>query len=81
LETAPTTTGIYKHHLQRHCVTLQKQPELVSALHAVISAIEPVQLDWILAYKLSSLGLVEQLGDRAIPSCELYQKYFGATKK
>jgi transcriptional regulator with XRE-family HTH domain len=81
LETAPTATGIYKHHLQRHCVTLHQQPELVSALHAVISSIEPVRLDSILAYKLSSLGLVEQSGDQAIPSCELYQKYFGANKK
>ncbi len=28
LETAPTATGIYSHHLQRHWTTLQKQPEL-----------------------------------------------------
>ena len=75
LETAPTAE-IYKHHLQRHWVTLQEQPELASALHTVIGATEPIRLDHILAYKLSSLGLIEQSGDKAIPRCELYRHYF-----
>ncbi len=76
LKTAPTATGIYHHHLQRHWVTLQEQPELVNALHAVISATEPIRLDCILSYKLSSLGLIVQSGDKVIPSCELYRHYF-----
>jgi transcriptional regulator with XRE-family HTH domain len=76
LETAPTPTGIYDHHLQRHWVILEEQPELARALHAVINATEPIQLAPILAYKLSSLGLIERLGDKAIPSCELYRRYF-----
>lgn len=75
LETAPTAK-IYKHHLQRHWVTLQEQPELASAFHAVIGTTEPIRLDRILAYKLSSLGLIEQSGDRAIAGCELYRHYF-----
>ncbi len=76
LETAPTATGIYNHHLQRHWATLEKQPELVSALHAVMSATEPVPLDSILAYKLNSMGLIERSGDRASASCGLYRQYF-----
>ena len=76
LETAPTVTGIYNHHLQRHWVTLYEQPELASALHAVICAIEPIRLDCILAYKLSSLGLIKQSGDKATLSCELYHQHF-----
>jgi hypothetical protein len=76
LETAPTATGIYSHHLQRHWVALQEQPELANALNAVIGATEPIRLDCILSYKLSSLGLIEQSGDTVIASCELYQHYF-----
>lgn len=76
LETAPTATGIYSHHLQRHLVTLEKQPELASALNAVMSATEPVQLEPIQAYKFSRLGLIKQSGDKAIPSCKLYRQFF-----
>jgi transcriptional regulator with XRE-family HTH domain len=76
LETASTSTGIYDHHLQRHWVTLQEQPELVQALDRVMSATAPIPLAPILAYKLSSLGLIERSGDKAIPSCELYRRYF-----
>jgi AAA-like domain len=76
LEMAPTSTGIYNHHLQRHWVTMEKQPELAQALDAVLNAVEPLQLEHILAYKLSSIGLIKQSGDKAVPSCKLYQQYF-----
>lgn len=76
LETAPTATGIYAHHLQRHWATLQKQPELAQALDTVLNTTEPVALDPILTYKLSSMGLIKLSGDRAIAGCELYRRYF-----
>ena len=76
LETAPTATGIYSHHLQRHWATLKKQPELAQALDTVLNATEPVTLDPILTHKLSSMGLIKQLGDRAIAGCELYRRCF-----
>jgi transcriptional regulator with XRE-family HTH domain len=76
LETAHTPTGIYSHHLRSHWVTLEKQPELASALNTIIDATEPVQLDLILAYKLSSMGLIKQSGDRVILRCELYRQSF-----
>jgi transcriptional regulator with XRE-family HTH domain len=76
LETAPTSTGIYSHHLQRHWVTLQEQPELAQTLDNIISATEPISLAPVLAYKLSSLGLIERSGDKVLPSCELYKQYF-----
>ncbi|NJR57187.1 MAG: serine/threonine protein kinase, partial [Acaryochloris sp. CRU_2_0] len=76
LETAPTATGIYNHHLQRHWVTLQEQPELAGALHAVMSNTEPVELEPIVAYKLRSMGLIEQSGNKAIPGCELYRRSY-----
>ena len=76
LETAPTATGIYRNHLQRHWATLEKQPELVQALDRVLNATEPVVLDPILTHKLSSIGLVKVAGDRAIAGCELYRQFF-----
>ncbi len=78
LETAPTATGIYSHHLQTHRVVLATHPELALALDAVLSATEPIALEPILAYKLSSLGLIERSGDTVIPGCELYQRAFTA---
>lgn len=81
LETAPESTGIYKHHLQRHWVTLQEQPELAKALDTIRRATEPVKLDSRLAYKLRSLGLIKQSGDKVIPSCKLYRQYFKSNQK
>ncbi|NEP61548.1 MAG: serine/threonine protein kinase [Symploca sp. SIO2G7] len=79
LETAPTATGIYRNHLQRHWANLEKQPELAQAFDTVLNAAETVALDPSLSYKLSSMGLIELSGDRAIVSCELYRRFF--TKK
>lgn len=76
LHSAPTSTGIYSHHLQRHWATLQDQPELAIALHAVMNANEPVPLEPILAYKLSTMGLIKLNDNKATPSCQLYRQYF-----
>ncbi len=76
LESAPTSSGIYNHHLQRHSAALKEQPELASALHTVMDATEPVPLEPILAYKLHSMGLIKPLGKNVVPGCELYRQYF-----
>lgn len=76
LETASTATGIYNHHLQRYRIILQEQPELASALHTVMSTTEPVELEPSVAYKLRSMGLIEQSGNKAIPGCELYRQSY-----
>ena len=76
LETAPTATGIYAHHLQRHRAALEKQPELIQALDRVFGVNEPVMLAPIHSYKLASMGLIEQSKDRAIARCQLYKQYF-----
>ena len=76
LETAPPAMGIYSHHLQRHWATLNKQPELAQALHTVFNSTEPVGLDPIVAYKLSSMGIIKQIGNKAVAGCELYRRYF-----
>ena len=77
LETSATLTGIFSHHLQRCMIALEEQPELASIFNAVIAATEPVQLDQISAYKLRSLGLINQSADSVSISCELYRQYYG----
>lgn len=76
LETATTSTGIYAAHLQRYGVSLQEDPILAEAFKQVIGTTEPVVLDPIPAYKLSSMGLITKLGNKAMPGNKLYQKYF-----
>jgi hypothetical protein len=76
LEIAPTSTGIYHHHLQRHWATLQEQSALAHTFRTLLNANEPVNLDSIVAHKLSSMGLIQQTGNEAIVSCKLYQQYF-----
>jgi hypothetical protein len=76
LTSATSATGIYSHHLQRHRVALEAQPELATSLNRIITASEPVQLEPIIAYKLSSMGLIQQSGDQVTLSYELYRQYF-----
>ncbi len=78
LKTAHTSSGIYAHHLQRHCATLAEQPELVKALDSVFNGNEPVALNPILTYKLSSMGIIKQSNGKAIAGCELYKLYWQA---
>lgn len=75
-DTAATPSGIYSHHLQRHQATLQEQPELAKALDIVINSQQPISLDSSITYKLISMGVIKQLRDKVIPTCELYRQYF-----
>lgn len=76
IKTAPTPSGIYGSHLQRHLATLQGQPDLAQALNQVMTANSPVSLDPIQAYKLSSLGLIRLAGNQATQGCQLYRQFF-----
>lgn len=81
LETAPTSTGIYAHHLQRHWVALEQQPNLAQALTQILNADEPIALNPIVTHKLGSMGLIKRSRDKAIVSCELYRQYFTSNIK
>ncbi|NES88365.1 serine/threonine protein kinase [Okeania hirsuta] len=79
LKTAPTSTGIYSSHLQRHQAKLQDEPELAIALSTAIHTTEPILLEPIYAYKLNSMGLVKLDGNKAVISHQLYRDYFQQT--
>lgn len=76
LETASTSLGIYQNHLQRHWIVLQKNPQLLQAINTLIDFPESVKLDPIVAYKLSSMGLISQSQERTELRCQLYRQYF-----
>ncbi|HEY9596358.1 MAG TPA: AAA-like domain-containing protein [Cyanophyceae cyanobacterium] len=76
LEDAIAETGIYNAHLRRQLWNLKQYPELVSALTRVVMSSTPVELEPIQAFKLQSMGLVRGSNQRAVPSCDLYRRYF-----
>jgi hypothetical protein len=76
LQDAPTEAGIYSNHLRRYWENLQKNPELAEAFKKVVKSPEPVELERVQSYKLRSMGLVKQQGDKVTPSCDLYRQYF-----
>ena len=76
LQTASTPEGIYHNHLHRQWLTLQQEPELAEFFNLLLQSNQPVQLKPIVAYKLSSMGLIKQIGNEAVVSCKLYRDYF-----
>ena len=76
LAEAATITGIYHTHLQELLATLQRHPELMSAIKEVVNTEGRVQLNPLLAYKLESLGLVKLEGNQCSLSYPLYRLYF-----
>ncbi|MCM0590353.1 MAG: AAA-like domain-containing protein [Gloeotrichia echinulata IR180] len=76
LQQAPTDAGIYHEYLRQYILALQEQPELGAAFYEVVNATGDVKLERVTGYKLQSMGLINLVGDRATPACELYRLYF-----
>ncbi len=76
LKTAPTSSGIYWDHLQRHRVNLAEEPQLFISLEKIIKAEKPICIEPIVTHKLRSMGLIKLQADRAEISCKLYEEYF-----
>ncbi|MGK7950418.1 MAG: AAA-like domain-containing protein [Xenococcaceae cyanobacterium] len=76
LQTASTPEGIYHRHLHHQWLNLQQEPELAEFFNHLLQKNQPTQLKPIVAYKLSSMGLIKQIGNEAIVSCKLYKDYF-----
>ncbi|WP_242060024.1 AAA-like domain-containing protein [Oscillatoria sp. FACHB-1407] len=76
IQEATTEAGIYSDYLRSRLIILQTQPELGQAFKKIAAIDHPTTIEPLLAYKLSSLGLVKHLGNEVLPSCELYRFYF-----
>jgi len=68
--------GIYRYHLWRHWVMLQKIPGLAEIYTKVVKAESSISLNPFETYKLESLGLIGYEGSMIRPRCELYRAYF-----
>jgi hypothetical protein len=76
LAAAPTPSGIYRTHLQRHFSAFSKYPDLMKGYSQIVEAQSPIKVPTLISYKLSSIGLVKLSGNQVIPSCKLYRLYF-----
>ena len=76
LAEAPTASGIYRNHLQRHLVVFQKNPDLARSYYQVVCADKPIQISAMASYKLESIGLAKLVNNKVKPSCQLYRLYF-----
>lgn len=70
------STSIYSQHLRGLLNLLIAEPQLMSAMHQLVTSDETVELDAITGYKLESMGLVQLDANEACISCELYRFYF-----
>jgi hypothetical protein len=76
IESAPTEAGLYSDHLRRHLWNLEQRPELITAIHKVMTMNEPVRLESVQAFQLHSMGLIHLQGNEVVPRCDLYRQYF-----
>lgn len=75
IQEAIANGGIYRHHLWRHWMLLQKEPPLVEAYAKIVigtsNSLSPIE-----AYRLESLGLIRYDFNCVKPRCQLYCAYF-----
>jgi len=76
LMTASNPEGIYRNHLRQQWLILQQESKLTKYLRILLKSKKPIQLEPTVAYKLSGMGLIRLIGDKAIISSELYYQYF-----
>lgn len=75
LQESLTATGIYRHRLRQHWITLQQHPELMAAMQQIITN-GGAKIDPIAAYQLESMEVAKFEGTQVVLSCELYRLYF-----
>ena len=76
LQDAATNQGIYQEHLRHLLSDLQQDDVLMHSFYQVVSSAAPVRLPSQIAFCLEGKGLVTLQNGQALPSCELYRKYF-----
>ncbi len=76
LETVTTPDSIFDSHLRQQLGYLEQHPELKEAMRQVVLSVDGVELHPEQAFKLQGLGLIRFQNQAAIPSYELYRKYF-----
>ena len=78
LATASQPTSIYYDHLLRQLWHLQRQPRLLDVFQQLLTWPEDVNLSFMEATQLQSLGLIGLRDHDPHISCRLYQEFFGS---
>jgi hypothetical protein len=74
LATAADSTGVFGDHLRHHLFRLTDQPELIEGLRSIIR--NGTCSDERVFFRLRGAGLVRRDGDRVLPRCQLYARFF-----
>ena len=75
-QSAIAPNSIYTDHLQKKVWALEPHPQLLVACQQVMLATEPVNIDPVLMLRLEGMGLIKIQQHSAVPTCDLYQRYF-----
>ncbi|BAZ15827.1 hypothetical protein NIES4071_76990 [Calothrix sp. NIES-4071] len=82
LQSAPTASGIYRNHLEKHWRYLQSNPTLLTAFKTIVLEDSPVKFNSNItlnledAVKLYDFGLVQLQTNSAAPRYKIYRLYF-----
>lgn len=80
LKSAPTVSGFYRTHLERHLRYLQLNTALLNILKEIVLSDSPIQINTDItlddAVKLYDCGLVELSNNNVAPRYQLYRLYF-----
>ena len=71
---ATDDTGPFGDHLRYYLLRLQGKPELIAAFRQTIE--RRGGGDELLIHRLEAAGLVRREGNKVVPRCELYARYF-----
>ncbi|MEO1765402.1 MAG: AAA-like domain-containing protein, partial [Cyanobacteria bacterium J06629_18] len=80
LKSAPTASGIYRTHLERHLCYLQSNTALLDIFKEIVLSDNPIKINTNIALddavKLYDCGLVELSNNSVSPRYQLYRLYF-----
>ena len=80
LQSAPTASGIYRTHLERHFRYLQSNTALLDVFKEIVLSDSPIKLNTNIslddAVKLYDCGLVELSNNSVSPRYQIYRLYF-----
>ena len=80
LKSAPTASGIYRTHLERHLRYLQSNTTLLDIFKEIVLSDNPIQINTNIALddavKLYDCGLVELSNNNVSPRYQIYRLYF-----
>jgi hypothetical protein len=74
---AKAHNGIFRHHLRQQVERLQQKPSLLHTMQIVAQSPDGIELSYENAFQLEGMGLIRFRNQLAIPSCQLYQNFFG----